>query len=496
MTDRYQGEYSLFNHFGIQANIIIAATYTNTKDGNIVLSKDLLYAALKQTAVKYPELGITYYYRDSKKKSGQHRCWSAFRQLINLDEHVKFIDIPAEEEATGLTATLERYHDLYFDPAERPPWQLVVVNGKHMLFVYDHYLTDGRGGTYILESILEALNSPEQDLNNSPKQSIFTLPFVKLTTDIKGFPEIDPIKRAPAPLSLFTAILNYLRFVILSLLYRKKDLFFHDVIHNDRPLDFHNPQREDNLVKTRLHTLRLDASTMQKCIQACRSHQTSFTSLLHTLIKVTLAADFYPNAKFNHSMTVVDIRQFLKPHDREQTVENAASMVSSFDWLSKFRQAGEQTASKENTKFNADLLWELARKHRAHILNDMNHKKSCLSAWQAVDLIGEDGEDYITGFIPGLKLVQRNSFSVSNLGAFRPNQSVGEDGSSEDWTITNMEFSAGALQTGFATNLVFNVAGVQDGPTTIHVCHEEGALKDDFVDSVLELVKMRMDAII
>jgi hypothetical protein len=484
------------NHFGIQANIIVAATYVNTKDGNIVLSKDLIYAALKQTAAKYPELGITHYCLPSKTKSGQHRHWTDFRRVINLDEHVKFIDIPAEEEATGLTATLEKYHGLWFDPVVRPPWQLVVVNGKHMLFVYDHYLTDGRGGTFILESILEALNSPKQGLDNSAKQGIIGFPFIELTTDIKGFPEIDPIKRAPAPLSLITAIMNYLRFWVILLLYRKKDLFFHDVVHEDRQLDFNNPQKEENLVKTRLHSLRLDGSTMQKCIQACRSHQTSFTSLLHTLIKVTLAADFYPNAKFNHSMTIVDIRSFLKPHDREQTVENAASMVSSFDWLSKFRQAGEQTASKENTKFEADLLWELARKHRAHILNDINHRKSCLSAWQSIDLIGEDEEDYITGFIPGLKLVQRNAFSISNLGAFRPKQSVGEDGSSGDWTITNMEFSAGALQSGFATDLVFNVAGVQDGPTTIHVSHEEGALRDEFVDSVLERVKMRMDAII
>jgi hypothetical protein len=126
----------------------------------------------------------------------------------------------------------------------------------------------------------------------------------------------------------------------------------------------------------------------------------------------------------------------------------------------------------------------------------MNHRKTCFTAWHSVDLLGQDEEDYITGFIPGLKLCQRNAFSLSNLGAFRPNQSVGQDGRNADWTITSLEFSAGAYKTGYAANLVFNVAGVQDGPTTVHVCYEEGALGDDFVDSVLERIKMRMDAII
>jgi hypothetical protein len=473
----------------MQANVIIAATYANTKAESIILSKELIYAALQRIGPQYPELGTTTFCRPSEKKAGQHRRWSAYLQQINLDDHVKFINISAEEEARGLTATIEKYHNLWFEPSVRPAWQLVVVNGRHVLLVYDHYITDGRGGTYILESILDALNSSKQEepVNSS---------ILEFKPEIKGFPEVDPIKRAPAPLSLFQAILNYARFWCILLLYRQKHLFFHEVVPKDLKLDFNNPQKEATLVKTQLHSLRLDASTIRKCVQACRSHQTTFTSLLHTLIKVTLAADFYPQAKFSHSTTVVDIRSHLKPHDREKTMETAASIVSSWDWLPKFREAGEQTASKDSPNFEADLLWDLACKHRAHVLHDMNHRKTCLTAWQSVDLLGEDEEDYITGFIPGLKLCQRNAFSLSNLGAFRPNQSVGQDGGNADWTITNLEFSAGAYKTGYAANLVFNVAGVQDGPTTIHICYEEGALREDFVESVLERIKTRMEAII
>ncbi|GFF73116.1 hypothetical protein IFM61392_04672 [Aspergillus lentulus] len=485
---RYQRQFALLNHFGMQANVIIVATFTNTKAGSIVLSKELIYAALQHVVRKYPELGITTFCRPSETKSGQHRRWSAFLRQINLDAHVKFINIPAEEEGKGLTATIENYHGLWFEPSIRPAWQLVIVNGRHILFVYDHYITDGRGGTYILESILEALNSPIEEFVNSS--------IVEISTDVKGFPEEDAIKRAPVPVSVLYAVLNYLRFWGIWLLYRQKDLFFHETTPKFRKLDFNNPQKEDNLVKTRLHTLRLDAATMKKCIQACRSHQTSFTSLLHTLIKVTLAADFYPEAKFCHSQVVVDLRPFLKPHDREQTVGNAASVVSSYDWLSKFRQAGQQTAPKEHTSLESSLFWELARKHRAHVINDLNHKKTFLRAWQSIELIGEDEEDYIARFLPGLKLFQRNSFSISNLGAFRPSVSVGQDTHSGNWTITNMEFSAGAVKGGYAANLIFNVAGVQDGPTTIHVCHEEGAFREEFVNSLLERIKLRMDAII
>ncbi|KAJ5674115.1 hypothetical protein N7462_009554 [Penicillium macrosclerotiorum] len=211
---------------------------------------------------------------------------------------------------------------------------------------------------------------------------------------------------------------------------------------------------------------------MSKCLHACRNHQTSFTSLLHTLIKVTLATEFYPDAKFNHSQLALDVRPYIKPHNRKHVMSCSVSIISSFDWLSQFRRAGKQTSTSGDTLDDADLLWELARKHRAYVLNDIHHKQSWKTAWLSIQLIGEDEEDYAKDFIRGLKLAQPNCFSISNLGAYDASQSASQAVHNGPWSITNMEFSAGAWKSGFGANLNFNVAGVRNGSTIIHANHE------------------------
>ncbi|KAJ5674114.1 hypothetical protein N7462_009553 [Penicillium macrosclerotiorum] len=146
-VDRYQREFSLLNRFGLQANVIIAASYANSESQDLVLSKALIYPALRQVVRQYPELGLINYCRSSERKRSQHRLYSAVLQNINLDAHVQFINIPREEEDAGLGTTIERYHGLWFDPSKTPPWRLVVVNGRHALLVFDHFITDARGGS-------------------------------------------------------------------------------------------------------------------------------------------------------------------------------------------------------------------------------------------------------------------------------------------------------------------------------------------------------------
>lgn len=448
-----------------------------------MLSKAVVYPALRKVARHYPELGMTYFHGQSEKKQTNHRCFSGFLRYINLDDHVKFLEIPAEEES-DLTATIEQYHDVWFDQSERPPWQLIVVNGVHVLLVFDHYITDGRGATLILASLQRALNSLNWDGDDSP--------IVELTTEVQGFPEKDPVILSGIRPFILWAIWNFLRFWCIRLFYGGTATFFHDAKVRKQVFDFEDPKKEDNRVITKLHTLRLSAETMQKCLCACRKHQTSFTSLLHTLIKVSLAAEFYPDAKFSHSEVAIDVRPYLPIQKREMIMSNAVSVVSSFDWLSKFRQAGEGSDEAGRLPVNADLLWALARKHKAHMVNDLSYRKKWMKAWLGIDLIGEDQEDYISSFLPGYQLVQDKSFSVSNMGAFDSSQSCTD----ETWTISNLEFSASAIKAGFGSNLIFNVAGVRDSATVIHVSHEEGSFPKGFVGDLLKQIDKRIQAII
>ncbi|KAJ5104106.1 hypothetical protein N7532_004635 [Penicillium argentinense] len=166
-------------------------------------------------------------------------------------------------------------------------------------------------------------------------------------------------------------------------------------------------------------------------------------------------------------------------------MSGAASVVNSFDWLSKFRQAG-----KGPNSVNASLIWELAR----HLfLDDIDNKKIWRKALQCIELIGED--DYMDQFIPGVNLSQHNLSSISNLGAFVPGPSE-EPVSSAGWTISNIEFSTSAWKAGCGADLVFNVAGVRNRPSTINATYEEGNLREDMVCDLLKRVEMRMAAII
>lgn len=444
-----------------------------------MLSKAVVYPAFRRVIQQYPELAMIYFDGQSEKKKNNHRCMSGFLRSINLDDHVKFLDIPEEEVKVGLTALFERYHRIWFDQSKRPPWQFIVINGRQTLLVFDHYITDGRGATFILNSLLEALNLPTQDENDSS--------IVQLTSKVEGFPEVDPVELLGKSF-VFWAILNYLRFWCICFFYRGTDLFFHDATYEERKFVFDDPRKENNAVITKLHTLRLNAETMSKCLRACREHQTSFTSLLHTLIKVSLATDFYPEAKFSHSETVIDVRPYLPTQDRERIMSTAASMISSFDWLSKFRQAGESL----DEKGESIMLWDLSQKHKAHVMNDLKHEKSWMKAWLSINMVGEDEEDYISTLLPGYKLVQNNTFSVSNLGAF----ASANASSGGPWAISSMEFSASAIKAGIGSNLTFNVAGVQNAATVIHVSHEEGSLPTGFVDALLEQIEKRMIAMI
>jgi hypothetical protein len=427
---------------------------------------------------------MTYFHGQSEKKQSNHRCFSGFLRCINLDDHVKFLEISAEEEKSGLTPTIEKFHGVWFDRSERPPWQLIVINGRHVLLVFDHYITDGRGATSILASLQEALNSPDLDGDD--------LPIVELTTEVQGFPETDPVMLSGTSPFILWAIWSFLRFWCIRLFYRGNTTFFHDAKDRKQDFDIKDPKQEENRVITKLHTLRLSAETMQKCLCACRKHQTSFTSLLHTLIKVSLAADFYPDAKFSHSEVAIDIRPYLPVQERKMIMSTAVSMVSCFDWLSQFRQAGEGSDKTGRLPVNADLLWDLARKHKAHMVNDLSYRKTWKKAWLGIGLIGEDQEDYISTYLPGYQLVQDKSFSVSNVGAFGSSQSCTD----ETWIMTNLEFSASAIKAGLGSNLTFNVAGVRDSATVIHVSQEEGSFPKNFVGDLLKQIEKRIQAII
>ncbi|OKL62171.1 hypothetical protein UA08_02770 [Talaromyces atroroseus] len=499
-AERYQTQFYVVSRLGIQSNVIIAATYTST-NGKLSLDKETLYPALKQVVQKYPELGMVSFARPSERKTSQHRRWSGFLRQVNLDDHVKFVEISTEKEREGLRSTIESYHGLWFDDiSERPPWSLFVVNGRHAIFVFHHYITDGRGATYVLGSLLEALNNttPSEQTENhtSPSPS----PIAPLTLDVPGFPEKDPVKRARAKLSILWAIWITLKacFIQLSSRVVGRGLFFHDAKPRmfDR-LDLDNPQRE-KFSRTKVESCRLDSELMARCIKACRKHHTSFTSLLHTLLKVTLATDLYPASRYGNSQTVIDLRPYLIPEPRERVMSGCLSVFATFERLSRFREAGAATTTTTaitSTEKSVDIIWDLARKHKSQLNNDLNHTQLWRKVWQSIELLPEEDEGFLDQFLFGYRMLQQNVFYVSNLGVFDPAQ-FGGDTPGAKWTISNMEFSAGGVKAGYGANLTVNVVAVAGGDTVLYFGSEDGALRDGLVSTLVKNVRARLEAIL
>ncbi|PLB49875.1 hypothetical protein P170DRAFT_454599 [Aspergillus steynii IBT 23096] len=472
-AERYQRMFALYRHFGLQSNIIVAASYSH---------RDL---SIGHVVRQYPQLGMIHFDRLSEEKKHQN-------------EHLEFVDLSIEdEEARGLGSVIERYRGMWFEEAStdsKPPWKLIVINARHVLFVFDHYITDGRGAVAFHESLLDALNSIDEQ-----PDSISSIVPVSIDQPL----EDDPTERCTTRFSLLWTIYNAVRFHVLRFLYGGADLFFHDATYPKREFVYSKPSRDLHSPVTRLESLRLDATTMQKCLQACRKNNTSFTSLLHTLTKVGLAVDIYPNARFSWSQTAIDMRRELQTCrsslEQSRAMTNASSAMWSFDRLGPFRQAGtvsELAAKGSDYPVDAGLVWTLAARHKADLAYDLSSGKTSAQGFQALKLIGEHQEDFASKLLPGLSLVSRNAFSVSNLGVFCPRPEGPSASPDARWKVCGMEFSGGAILGGVGPELVINAAGVLDGACVIHAAYQQGVLREDVVKTLMVGIEGRLKAMI
>ncbi|KAK9372129.1 uncharacterized protein V1513DRAFT_265307 [Lipomyces chichibuensis] len=236
----------------------------------------------------------------------------------------------------------------------------------------------------------------------------------------------------------------------------------------------------------------------EKCLDACRSHNTTLTVLLLTLIQVTLAADIYPKAKLCFSRVATDLRRYMKVNPGIDVMQNAAGSFADAQWLGRYREAGRDlTIAGRNVgdgparRMHADipLLWDLARQNGAKLHNDINKSKTALKDYVSINLIGEDEEVFVSQGFPNLSLFTNYSFLVSNLGVFQPIEGEISGG----WNIKHVEFSAAATKASVGNGgIVFNVASAEKGELVINASYEEGVLKPETVRKVMEGFEKRL----
>ncbi|KKY23030.1 putative peroxidase family protein [Phaeomoniella chlamydospora] len=297
-------------------------------------------------------------------------------------------------------------------------------------------------------------------------------------------------------ISILAVIIQALLLSLMRLFLRRKDLPFSDSTYNDCDLTY-DPNQRKKAVITAVETLRLDANTVVKCLHACRQHNTTITALIHTLIKITLAADLYPQANFCISWTAVDLRRYAAADDglhSHGAITNASASLPSRTRLANWRKAGtplhRESSKTEQYYIDCAQGWLLAHRYYEFLSQNVQHGKRILRDHKSINLIGPDDEHYVAQMVPAIGQQLKQAFLVSNLGAFDPASSA------SPWTISDVEFSAGATKGGIGTDVVFNMASVKGGDCVINLTYEKGVLDPDMVRKLIQGVKTRLEVMI
>ncbi|KAK4062905.1 hypothetical protein Trihar35433_8700 [Trichoderma harzianum] len=488
----YDRMFYCFHRLGIQSNILVSAEYSSH---GRALSDDDVYAALATVIKAHPPLcavGVSL----PSSSTGKHSLHLALLHKIDLPKCVVFMD--CDEDTEVGPALLENAHNTWDwtdDEPDTPWWKVLVVGRKHVVFVYHHFIGDGMSGRVFHRAFLDALNS--LPLDSKPVSTQVSLTY---SSTIQYPPE--PTEHSNVTPSIPRLLLKMLIWYLLRLFFGRK-LVFGDL---PRP----RPYAQSVVAKTvytnrtitRVSSHRIPSHKMRAVLSACRANQTTFTPLLCTLLNLTLAADFYPQAMFGASRFAFDLRPYLPAAQfgdlvRSNVIMNAAAGSAHIHYLEPFRKAvaiysGSNDEASKVSSFRS-AVWQLVREHKTKMDGDIY---GSIRDWMAGTLIGNTIEDFMTTSMPRIGHFTSDTYLVSNLGSFSstPKGFATKGDAKETWTINDMQFSAAATNGNVGSrSLVINVAGVAGGDTVINVSYEDGIIDRETVDAILEKAMEKLD---
>jgi hypothetical protein len=478
----------LYHDLGIQSNVLVCAEYT--KNGQL-LTKSKVLEALAEVINHQPALSIIGVSQPSEGKKGYHQLWEARLPALRIQDCVEFLEVQGDVD---LAQVFENAHNQWFDTKNttKPWWRLLVVNGRYAVFVFHHSIGDGLSGYAFHRSFLAALNNNEassKSVSGVAKNAFVIHPTVKM-------PTASPFDHIDNKLSWFYVIYGFLFWSILRFFVNQKYFLFSDAVFSKGYPTIAKPFPVEMNTRTKVELLRIDSETMTKCLSECRKHNTSFTALLHTLIQITLAADFYPKAKFGFSRLAVNLRSLLKVDPGRDVFTNAVSVYYRVQLLGRYRSCAinrsppPALASTQDISINAPKVWEMAKTYKTDLNHATYKSRTVVQDFLVCKILEGDMED-ISFY--GHGLYQNNSFLISNLGVFEPRENMVDSG----WSIKDAAFSAAAIRATLGDfGIVFDVASVKGEDCLISATYEAGVLKDEMVKGVLMTVLARMKLLI
>lgn len=374
-----------------------------------------------------------------------------------------------------------RLDQVWPDIHRLPPWKLIVVQHPRqhgvdddivvldMVFAVHHAVSDGKSTALFHIDLLDELNSARE----APPA---------LTNHVLRF-EDGPVL-APSQEELVKINISW-SFLLRTLW----DEFGPGWPRKPAPWTGKDITLSPNRLNLRFMTVPSDVVPL--ILDACRSHRTTLTALLHALVLCSLAARAPAEAAATfRSSTAISLQPFAKlpvgidlELPKTMTDMNTA-MMHVFDpqVVTELREQGRGDSNTDGHD-KMDLVWRSAEALRVEIKKRVdtlpNDDVAGMMAWVS---------DWRKRWLGMIGKPRGETWAVSNIGSNPYNKSSSSNGGNGDgdghgsWRIQRSIFTQPALVVGPA--FAVNVSGVDGGAITLTLNWQEGIVEDDLIDGV------------
>ncbi|KAF4992329.1 hypothetical protein FGRMN_7241 [Fusarium graminum] len=372
---------------------------------------------------------------------------------IQLNDFVEFQTCSQENYEKSLEDIHCWCHDQFWQDIEtRPPWRVIVLRPgqtpdfEDVVFAFHHSLMDGMGGRLFHEKLLAQLN----DLPPNPASPSTLI-----------FPEPPTL---PEPQEKVIDYTTTLAFRATKFWNRNRPSFLTPIskpIWSGEPVDFDRPH------KTRLRTVDIPAGVVTSLLTAARSHSTSITGLLHTLILASLSRRV-PDAPGFVSSTPISMRPYISPsadHALKETLFVCVTGTSHEHSLSEF-------AAFRSSEGDMDgHIWDYARKIKTDLIqktsmmpvNDDIQAFASIQDWPSL-LRKRDGHP------------RTRSWEVSNVGTLAPGDGIR--------SISRALFTNGIMVA--SDPMSISVVSVKRGTLTLGISWGDGVVDDEVIENLAQ----------
>lgn len=394
---------------------------------------------------------------------------------MNLQDFIQWTTIATgdldeydEQVLRGVKNNLEQ---LWLDPENRPPWQVLVVENEAPVvpnvieldigFAVHHAIADGKSTTVFHTELLRLLNDPPQ---HSPELKDHVLTFT------------EPPVLVPSQEDLVPCQISWSFF--LQALWSQLGPAWLKPTPLPQPWTGNPITPEPQTLNLRLVTIAPE--TVPQLILACRAHNTTLSGILHVLILASFARRIPADVASSFSgQTPISLLPWAKVPPgvrcdlgRELTDLNTGTKrIWDASAVSRLREAFREadTSSEER------LIWPFASTWRS----EMKAKIGTLPNDDVVGLLRYVGS-FDKHWLDKLGKARDATWEISNVGSIRGFTMGGEDA----WSITRSLFTQPANVVGAALNV--NVAGVVDGPVDLVLSWQDTIIDTATVESIAQ----------